>query len=121
MQLFTQALLVHVWLLEQVPQLIIPPQPSEMDPQVDPEGQALSGVQPPVHVSFDEQVAPPVHAVVSPEVHCSQAPASEPEVSHTGVPPPQAPPLSVHAHMRHPVVVVPEHTALTGPLVTHAF
>jgi hypothetical protein len=44
-----QTLLVQVWPLVQVPQFSVPPQPSEMDPQVAPTAEHVFGVQPPEH------------------------------------------------------------------------
>ena len=48
----TQTLFVHVWPLPQVPQLSVPPQPSEMLPQFLPWAAQVVGVQESVQVLF---------------------------------------------------------------------
>ena len=44
----TQTLFVHVWPLPQVPQVSVPPQPSEALPQLKPSPEQVFGVQGPV-------------------------------------------------------------------------
>jgi len=45
----TQTLFVHVWPLPQVPQLSVPPQPSEALPQLNPSEEQVAGVHEPLH------------------------------------------------------------------------
>jgi hypothetical protein len=86
----------------------------------------VGGVQ--LQTSSDAGVAdcsqtPPAPHELLVAVHCSQAPESTlvDVVSHTGVPPVHAPPVSPQEHLRQFVRFVPEQTARSGPVLVHLF
>src|SRR6185437_6806636 len=110
------------------PQVTMPPQPSEIVPQLSGDGQVVIGWHVVGQMSSLEgvvdcaQVAPPVQ-VSFVDVHCSHPPKSTLVlvVSQTDVFPLQAPPLSPQEQRRQPVTVVPEQTAGGVPVLVQLF
>jgi hypothetical protein len=107
----------------------IPPQPSEIIPQLSGAGHTLRGTQvPPTQMSSCAGVAdcwhvpPPVHVPLV-AVHASQAPKSTfvLVVSQTDVAPLHPLPLSPHEHLRQFATVVPVQIGFAGPDTTHLF
>jgi hypothetical protein len=96
---------LHVELAGQLPQLMVPPQPSEIVPQTSPAGQALIGVQPqtfgtlgvpPPHVLLPEHVpqftVPPQPSLIVPQLSGEGQPVClvQPQtLAMPGFPPPQ--------------------------------
>src|SRR6185437_10614386 len=133
----------HVSPVAQVPQLSMPPQPSEIVPQLSGVGHLVSGVQlapqtlavpPPPHVSPvghvpPQTTMPPQLSEIVPQL----SPAGQ-VVSGVQVLPPQAPavppppqvspvghplPLSPHVHLRQVELTVPSQIGSGVPPLTH--